>query len=86
MHVIAAKAVALKEAATPEFQAYQQQILTNAKALADSLMRRGFRLVSGGTSNHLMLLDLRETALTGKVAQETLDQARITVNKKYGPL
>ena len=85
MHVIAAKAVALKEAATPEFQAYQQQILTNAKALADSLMRRGFRLVSGGTDNHLMLLDLRETALTGKVAQETLDQARITVNKNTVP-
>ncbi len=85
MHVIAAKAVALKEAAAPEFQAYQQQIITNAKALADSLIRRGFRLVSGGTDNHLMLLDLRETELTGKVAQETLDQARITVNKNAIP-
>ena len=85
MHVIAAKAVALKEAATPEFHAYQQQIITNAKALADSLTRRGFCLVSGGTDNHLMLLDLRETELTGKVAQETLDQARITVNKNAVP-
>ena len=85
MHVIAAKAVAFKEAATPEFKAYQQQILTNAKALADGLSRRGFRLVSGGTDNHLMLLDLRGTELTGKVAQETLDQARITVNKNAVP-
>ena len=85
MHVIAAKAVALKEAATPEFRAYQQQIITNAQALADGLIRRGFRLVSGGTENHLMLLDLRETELTGKVAQETLDQARITVNKNAIP-
>ncbi len=85
MHVIAAKAVAFKEAATPEFKAYQQQIVTNAKALADGLSRRGFRLVSGGTDNHLMLLDLRETELTGKVAQETLDQARITVNKNAIP-
>ena len=85
MHVIAAKAVALKEAATPGFQAYQQQIITNAQALAASLVRRGFRLVSGGTENHLMLLDLRETELTGKVAQETLDQARITVNKNAIP-
>ncbi len=85
MHVIAAKAVALKEAATPEFQAYQQQIIANAQALAAGLIRRGFRLVSGGTENHLMLLDLRETELTGKVAQETLDQARITVNKNAIP-
>ena len=72
MHVIAAKAVALKEAATPEFRAYQQQIITNAQALADSLIRRGFRLVSGGTENHLMLLDLRETELTGKVGPGNL--------------
>ena len=85
MHVIAAKAVALKEAATPAFKAYQQQIMTNAKALAESLSQRGFRLVSGGTDNHLMLLDLRETELTGKVAQETLDQARIAVNKNAIP-
>lgn len=85
MHVIAAKAVALKEAATPEFHAYQQQIIANARALAASLIRQGFRLVSGGTDNHLMLLDLRETELTGKVAQETLDRARITVNKNAIP-
>jgi glycine hydroxymethyltransferase len=85
MHVIAAKAVALKEALTPEFKVYQQQIVANAKALADGLMRRGFRLVSGGTDNHLMLLDLRDTELTGKVAQETLDRARITVNKNAIP-
>ena len=85
MHVIAAKAVAFKEAATPEFKAYQQQIITNAKALAGGLSRRGFCLVSGGTDNHLMLLDLRGTELTGKVAQETLDQARITVNRNAVP-
>jgi len=85
MHVIAAKAVALKEALSPEFKTYQQQILTNAKALAAGLLKRGFRLVSGGTDNHLMLLDLRETELTGKVAQETLDHARITVNKNAVP-
>lgn len=85
MHVIAAKAVAFKEALTPEFKVYQQQILTNAKALSDGLLRRGFRLVSGGTDNHLMLMDLRETELTGKVAQETLDAARITVNKNAIP-
>jgi glycine hydroxymethyltransferase len=85
MHVIAAKAVALKEALTPEFKVYQQQIVANAKALADGLLRRGFRLVSGGTDNHLMLLDLRDTELTGKVAQETLDRARITVNKNAIP-
>jgi glycine hydroxymethyltransferase len=85
MHVIAAKAVALKEALSPEFRTYQQQIITNAKALAAGFLRRGFRLVSGGTDNHLMLLDLRETELTGKVAQETLDRARITVNKNAIP-
>jgi glycine hydroxymethyltransferase len=85
MHVIAAKAVALKEALLPEFKAYQQQILANAKALAQGLSQRGFRLVSGGTDNHLMLLDLRETEITGKVAQETLDHARITVNKNAIP-
>jgi glycine hydroxymethyltransferase len=85
MHVIAAKAVALKEALTPEFKTYQRQIVANAKALANGLMWRGFRLVSGGTDNHLMLLDLRETELTGKVAQETLDRARITVNKNAVP-
>jgi glycine hydroxymethyltransferase len=85
MHVIAAKAVALKEALSPEFKVYQQQILKNAKALSEGLLKRGFRLVSGGTDNHLMLMDLRETELTGKVAQETLDAARITVNKNAVP-
>jgi glycine hydroxymethyltransferase len=85
MHVIAAKAVAFKEALSPEFKTYQQQIVANAKALAEALLQRGFRLVSGGTDNHLMLLDLRETELTGKVAQETLDKARITVNKNAIP-
>jgi len=85
MHVIAAKAVALKEAASPAFKAYQQQILANAKTLAEGLLRRGFQLVSGGTDNHLMLLDLRATELTGKLAQDTLDRARITVNKNAIP-
>ncbi len=85
MHVIAAKAVAFKEALAPEFKIYQQQILKNAKALSESLLKRGFRLVSGGTDNHLMLIDLRDTELTGKVAQETLDVARITVNKNAIP-
>ena len=85
MHVIAAKAVALKEALTPEFKLYQQQIVKNARALAAGLTGKGFRLISGGTDNHLMLVDLRESELTGKVAQETLDQARITVNKNTVP-
>src|SRR5207245_5913440 len=85
MHVIAAKAVALHEAATPAFRDYQRQILANAKALAEGLLRRGFRLLSGGTDNHLMMLDLRGTELTGKVAEETLDRARITVNKNTVP-
>jgi len=85
MHVIAAKAVALKEALSAEFKAYQQQIVRNAKALGAALIEKGFRLVSGGTDNHLMLVDLRATSLTGKIAQETLDRARITVNKNTVP-
>jgi len=85
MHVIAAKAVALHEAATPEFRVYQQQIVRNAVALADGLMAKGFRLVSGGTDNHLMLLDLRNTEITGKLAQETLEAANITVNRNTVP-
>jgi glycine hydroxymethyltransferase len=85
MHVIAAKAVALKEALDPEFKSYQQQIVNNAQALARALMLRRFRLTSGGTDNHLMLLDLRQSEVTGKVAQETLDKARITVNKNAVP-
>jgi glycine hydroxymethyltransferase len=85
MHVIAAKAVALKEALTPEFKEYQRQIVKNARALAAALMKKGFRLISGGTDNHLMLVDLRQSELTGKVAQETLDKARITVNRNTVP-
>ena len=85
MHVIAAKAVALKEALSPEFKIYQQQIVKNAQALAQTLMSNGFRLTSDGTDNHLMLMDLRKSELTGKVAQETLDKARITVNKNGIP-
>src|SRR5574341_854922 len=85
MHVIAAKAVALKEALSPEFKIYQQQVVKNAQALAKSLISKGFRLTSDGTDNHLMLVDLRKSELTGKVAQETLDKARITVNKNGIP-
>jgi glycine hydroxymethyltransferase len=85
MHVIAAKAVALKEALKPDFKLYQQQIVKNAQILAKVLTSKGFRLTSGGTDNHLMLVDLRQSELTGKVAQETLDKARITVNKNAVP-
>jgi len=85
MHVIAAKAVALKEALSPEFKIYQQQIIKNSQALAQALIGNGFRLTSNGTDNHLMLVDLRKSELTGKVAQETLDKARITVNKNGIP-
>ena len=85
MHVIAAKAVAFKEALAPEFKAYQRQIVANAKALAASLVGHGFSLLTGGTDNHLMMLDLRGSELTGKVAEATLDQARITVNKNTVP-
>jgi glycine hydroxymethyltransferase len=85
MHVIAAKAVALKEALGEEFKAYQRQIVKNAKALADELMKSGFRLVSGGTDNHLMLVDLTAQEISGKDAQESLDRAGITVNKNGIP-
>ena len=85
MHVIAAKAVAFKEALTDEFKAYQGQIVKNAKALADGLMGEGFRLVSGGTDNHLMLVDLTDKDITGKEAQEILDSMGITVNKNGIP-
>jgi glycine hydroxymethyltransferase len=85
MHVIAAKAVAFKEALTPEFKEYQKQIVKNAQALAAGLTKRGFKLTSGGTDNHLMLVDLSETELTGKVAEEALDKAGITVNKNGIP-
>lgn len=85
MHVIAAKAVAFKEAMTEEFKEYQKQIVKNAKALAEGLIHAGFRLVSGGTDNHLMLVDLREKKLTGKVAEKALDEVGITVNKNTIP-
>jgi glycine hydroxymethyltransferase len=89
MHVIAAKAVAFKEALQPSFKEYQKQILANSKRLGGKLMESGFRLVSGGTDTHLNLIDLRGTELTGKIAEDTLEQAGITVNKNaipYDPL
>ena len=85
MHVIAAKAVALREALSAEFKSYQQQIVKNARALAQALQDNGFRLISDGTDNHLMLVDLRKSELTGKVAQEALDKAHITVNRNAVP-
>ncbi len=85
MHAIAAKAVAFKEALSPEFKTYQGQVVKNARALATALIGRGFKLTSGGTDNHLMLVDLSETGLTGKIAEETLDRAGITVNKNGIP-
>ncbi len=85
MHIIAAKAVAFQEALTEEFREYAAQIVKNAKAMAASLQRNGYRLVSGGTDKHMMLLDLRETEITGKDAEEALDEAGITVNKNVIP-
>jgi len=85
MHVIAAKAVAFKEAMTPEWKAYQKQIVANAAALAAALIGEGFRLVSGGTDNHLMLVDVFAKGITGKVAEKALDKAGITVNKNTIP-
>jgi glycine hydroxymethyltransferase len=85
MHVIAAKAVAFGEALKPEFKKYQEQIVKNAKTLADELMKHGFRLVSGGTDTHLMLVDLRDKKLTGMQAQTLLDDIGITVNKNTIP-
>jgi glycine hydroxymethyltransferase len=85
MHVIAAKAVCFHEAAQPEFRAYQEQIVRNARALADTLAARGFRLVSGGTDNHLMLVDLRSKGLTGRQAEQALDDVGIIVNKNMIP-
>jgi len=85
MHIIAAKAVAFKEALADEFRLYAAQIVKNAQALAASLQRNGYRLVSGGTDKHMMLLDLRETDITGKDAEEALDRAGITVNKNVIP-
>jgi len=85
MHVIAAKAVAFKEALTPGFRKYQAQIIKNARALAEGLIRKGFKIVSGGTDTHLMLVDLRNKRLTGDMAEEVLDKAGITVNKNSIP-
>jgi glycine hydroxymethyltransferase len=85
MHVIAAKAVALGEAMTPEFKAYQRQVVVNAKALADTLMGEGLNLVSGGTDNHLLLIDLRNIGITGKEGEERLDRVGLTVNKNTVP-
>ena len=84
-HVIAAKAVAFGEALRPEFKEYQRRIVENAQALAEGLVRAGLRLVSGGTDNHLMLVDLRPKKLTGKIAEEALGKAQITVNKNMIP-
>lgn len=85
MHVIAAKAVSFKEAASEEFKAYQKQIVLNAKALAESLMENGIRLVSGGTDNHLILIDLTDNGITGKELEAMLGEANITVNKNAIP-
>jgi glycine hydroxymethyltransferase len=85
MHVIAAKAVAFREAQTPEWRSYQGQIVRNARALADAMLARGYRLVSGGTDTHLLLVDLTAKGITGKDAQEALDRAWITVNKNGVP-
>lgn len=84
-HVIAAKAVCFGEALRPEFKAYQQRIVTNARVLADALQKQGFDLVGGGTDNHLMLIDLRKTGVTGKELQRRLDEVYITANKNAIP-
>ena len=85
MHIIAAKAVCFKEAMQPEFKAYAEQIVKNCKALADGLVKRGHKLVSGGTDNHVMLMDLREDGVTGKDLEHNLDEVHITVNKNTIP-
>ncbi len=85
IHVIAAKAVCLQEALQPEFARYQRQILANARTLAGTLMNEGFRLISGGTDNHLMLVDVFEKGITGKDAEQSLERAHITVNKNAIP-
>ena len=85
MHVIAAKAVAFGEALLPEFKTYQQQVIANAKHLAEELMKHGFKIVSGGTDNHLMLVDVTVKGTTGKIAEQSLDVAGITVNKNMIP-
>ena len=85
MHVIAAKAVCFKEALQPEFKEYQKQIIKNAQALCKGLQERGIKIVSDGTDNHLMLVDLTPFGLTGKAIEKLLDQAHITANKKHDP-
>ena len=85
MHIIAAKAVAFKEALSPEFKKYQKQVVKNSKAMADALVKGGLRIVSGGTDNHLMLVDLRPKGVTGKMAEESLEKAGITCNKNSIP-
>ncbi len=84
-HVIAAKAVSFREALSPTFKSYCGQIVANAQALAGALTEQGYNLVSGGTDNHLMLVDLRSKGLTGKAAEQALDKAAITVNKNTVP-
>ena len=85
MHGIAGKAVAFKEALEPSFKSYQQQVLDNARAMADALVERGYQIVSGGTDNHLFLLDLIDKNITGKDADAALGRANITVNKNTVP-
>lgn len=85
MHVIAAKAVAFREAQSDDFKTYAQQVVANAKALAEGLLEQGFKLVSGGTDNHLVLVDLSDTEITGKIAEKALEDAGITVNKNAVP-
>jgi glycine hydroxymethyltransferase len=85
MHVIAAKAVAFKEALAPEFKNYQQQVLRNAQVLAETLVKRGLRIVSGRTESHLMLVDLRSKGITGKDAEAVLGSAHMTINKNAIP-
>jgi glycine hydroxymethyltransferase len=83
--VIAGKAVAFKEALAPDFKVYQQQVLTNARVLAETLTRRGLRIVSGRTESHVMLVDLRSKSITGKEAEKVLGEAHLTVNKNAIP-
>jgi glycine hydroxymethyltransferase len=85
MHVIAAKAVAFKEALEPSFKAYQEQVVKNAQTLANTLIKLGYQIVSGGTDNHLMLVNVKSIGLTGKIAEETLDKVNITCNKNTIP-
>jgi glycine hydroxymethyltransferase len=85
MHVIAAKAIAFREAAEPSFSSYAAQTIANARTVAHELARQGFRLVSGGTDNHLLLVDVTSRGLTGKVAEKALDAAGITVNRNTIP-